>query len=72
MTIIQRARLAIGCRTCDGQEGDFLYAGEKPDSEPPVSPVFPGMVAFIEWRKTSGWEQEGPGLQAGYVRKLTP
>lgn len=53
---MQTAYLAIQCRASTGQVGTFLYTGDKPASNPPVSPVTDTVATFL-WARANGWTQ---------------
>lgn len=54
------AHLAIQCRAHDGSTGSFLFEpGGAPDSNPPISPVFPGLVELYRWCRFNHWTNAG-------------
>ena len=52
---MKTASLAMQCKAHNGETGTFLFTGEKPASNPPVSPVFPDMAEFCKWARDNKW-----------------
>jgi hypothetical protein len=53
---ITRASVAIQCRDLHGNRGTFLFIGNKPADNRPISPVCADYAALLDWIKVNGWK----------------